>query len=186
MFTSIVRAALLLPLCLLSLACSAVGGLERPTATVKSMSLGEVTRAGLTMNFAVDVANPNKFDVPVTDSDYALKLAGVKVLDGKAKPDGALPAGGTRSLVVPVALTFENLLAAESALVKTGGNVPYALDAGLTVGGGSALLGQSLRLPLNYSGTLPLKDVLSDPKVLMQSPAARALAQKVLGKAFGF
>jgi LEA14-like dessication related protein len=179
------RLLALLPFCLLSLACSATG-LEKPTASVKGMSLGSVNATGLTMNFDVDVANPNAFAVPLTTTDYGLSLGGTKVLDGKAQPGGELPAKGTRSLVLPVAITFENMMAAEQALVKSGGNVPYTLDAGLSAGSGSALLGQSLRVPFTYSGTLPLRDVLNDPKILMQSPAARALAQKVIGKAFGF
>ena len=185
MLNKLAHLAVLSVLCVASLACSATG-IERPTASVKSMSLGAINATGLTMNFDVDVKNPNAFAVPLTNVDYALKLSDVKVLDGKAKPEGELPAGGSRTLQIPVALTFENLLAAEQALIKTGGNVPYTLDAGLSVGAGSALLGQSLRVPITYSGTLPLRDVLDDPKLLLQSPAARSLAQKVLGKAFGF
>ena len=184
MITSILRMLVLVPFCLLSLACAGAG-LEKPTASVKGMSLGAVNAAGLTMNFDVDVTNPNAFAVPLTAADYGLSISGTKVLDGKAQPGGELPAKGTRSLVLPVAVTFENLMAAEQALVKSGGNVPFSLDAGLSAGSGNALLGQSVRVPLSYSGTLPLRDVLNDPKILMQSPAARALAQKVLGKAFG-
>jgi LEA14-like dessication related protein len=183
--TPFLRLALLIPICLLSVACSGAG-LQKPTAAVKGMSLGGVNATGLTMNFDVDVTNPNAVAIPLTTTDYGLSLGDTKVLDGKSDLTGDLPAGGTRSLVLPVAVTFENLMAAEQALVKSGGNVPYTLNAGLSAGRGNALLGQSLRVPLTYSGTLPLRDVLNDPKILMQSPAARALAQKVIGKTFGF
>ncbi|HEV7302213.1 MAG TPA: LEA type 2 family protein [Tepidisphaeraceae bacterium] len=184
MITSTLRMLVLVPFCLLSLACAGAG-LEKPTAAVKGMSLGAINATGLTMNFDVDVTNPNAFAVPLTAADYGLSISGTKVLDGKAEPGGELPAKGTRSLVLPVAVTFENLLAAEQALVKTGGNIPFSLDAGLSAGRGTALLGQSVRVPLSYSGTLPLRDVLNDPKILLQSPAARALAQKVIGNALG-
>ena len=46
-------------------------------------------------------------------------------------------------------------------------------------------LGQSYRVPLQYSGTLQLRQLLRDPKILLSSPTARKLAEEALGGLLG-
>jgi LEA14-like dessication related protein len=175
--------ALLLPLCLLSLACSSV---QQPTASFKSANLGAATAEGFMVNFDVDVNNPNSFAVPLTDADYGLTLGGVKLVTDTIKPGGSLPASGSRSLTIPVRLSFEDLLKAEKSIRETGGDVPYLFEGGLGFsGGGLAALGIPTKIPLRYSGTLPIRKVLADPAVLLNSPAARKLAGKGLESLLG-
>lgn len=169
----------LCPLICLITGCSTLG-LQTPTASVTAMSLQDIDAQGLTMNFEVDLKNPNAVALPLANADYALDLGGVKVLSGKAVPQGSLPANGSTAITLPVRLTYDNLFAAEQAIAKGGGDVPYALDGGLSFSTGNALFG-TVRAPLRYSGTLQLRPVLSDPKLWLQSDAARKLAQKVLG-----
>src|SRR6185312_7061855 len=105
-------------------------------------------------------------------------------LDGKAKPPGSIPANGTLGVTLPVTVAFDNLLKAEQAIRDSGGNVPFDLGGGLSFETGSPLA-PSIRVPVHYSGTLPLKRILSDPEALLQSPAAKRLAAAVLGHFFG-
>ena len=171
------------PLTLLAVGCSALN-VQRPTAAVTGMTVQNVTPAGFTMDFGVDLTNPNAVPLPLTSADYKVALGGVGVADGKATPDATLPANGTARVTVPVAVTFEGLLAAEQAIVGSGGNVPYALDGGLSFGTKNPLLGD-LRVPLKSTGTLPLRDVVNNPQAIAQNPAARKLAQDLLGHLFG-
>jgi hypothetical protein len=157
---------------------------QKPSASVTAMSLGEVDAHGFTMNFGVNVANPNAIALPLAGTDYKLGIGGVGVLGGKTSAQGKIPAKGSRDLTVPVSVAFENLLSAEQAIRDSGGDVPYDLQGGLSFDTGNPLLG-SLRVPLRYSGTLPLKRVLSDPEALLRSEAARKLAREVLGRFFG-
>ena len=178
------RPLILLPLCLFSLACQSV---QRPTATVRGMSLRDIDSRGFTMNFDVELDNPNAFALPLADVDYALALAGSRLLSGEARPDATLPANGSRDLTLPVTLTFEDLLRAEESLRRSGGDVPYALDATFIFGGSARpepWLNQRVSLPLKYTGTLRLRELLRDPAALA-SPAARQLAQRLLGSLFG-
>ena len=124
---------------------------QRPTASITGMSVQGVDERGFTMDFDVDVTNPNSSAIPLTAADYRIGLGGVDVAEGKAKPQGSIPAGGTRNVKLPVTLTYENLLAAKQGIVKSGGNVPYALDGGLTFNTGVPLLGDK-RVPLRYAG----------------------------------
>lgn len=177
------RQMIILSLAGLLLGCQSLQ-IEKPTASVKGMTVKDVNTSGFTMNFDVDVANPNSVALPFANADYKLALAGVQLVDGKVKPDGAIPAKGSRSVAVPVTLTYDNLLAAKDALVKSGGNFEYALDAGISVDTGAPILG-NLRVPLKYSGKLPLKDILSNPSVLLRSSAAKKLAAELFGSIFG-
>lgn len=178
-------ALIALPLCLLSLACSSV---QKPTAALKSADVGAIAADGFTVNFDLDVSNPNAFDLPLMDTDYTLSLGGVKLVNDTLKPGGSIPASGSRGVNIPVRLTFDDLLKAQTAIRAGGGDVPYEFEGGLGFGGASgglAALGIPSRIPLRYSGTLPLRKVLSDPSVLMNSPAARKLAGKGLDSLLG-
>ena len=170
--------------CALAPGCSSLSNVQKPTASVTAMTLGEVDANGFTMNFGVNVANPNPVALPLAGTDYKLGIGGVGVLGGKTKSQGSIPAKGSRQVTVPVSVAFENLLSAQQAIRDSGGDVPYDLQGGLSFQSGNPLLG-SVRVPLRYSGTLPLKRVLSDPEALLRSDAARKLAAGVFGRFFG-
>jgi LEA14-like dessication related protein len=176
------RHVLLLLVCLLGSGCAT--RVQRPTASVTNMTLGEVTPQGFTMNFEVDVKNPNPMALPVADVDYKLRLVGRDFLDGKADPDASIPARGSMPVVLPVRVTFENLLAISDGVRRSGGDVPFELDAGLEFGGGMPFLSKPVRVPVRYSGTLPVRQLLKDPAVLLRNSAARELAEQLIGGMF--
>lgn len=164
--------------------CSAV---QTPTATVRNAQLGNVTSDGVTLNLDMLVNNPNPVEIPLSDADYTLALSGTKVLDGTVSPKGSLPANGSLPVSVPVKIAWNDLLKARDAITATGGDVPYTFSGDLKLGGaakGIPLLGEK-KVPLSYSGTLPLKQAINNPMTIMQSPAARELARQVLGGRFG-
>src|SRR5437764_1242623 len=80
---------------------------------------------------SLNLQNPNPLALPISKADYKLGLGGVNVLEGKAKPDGTLPANGNLDVKLPVTITFENLLAAEKAITSGGGNLPYAFSGNM-------------------------------------------------------
>jgi LEA14-like dessication related protein len=171
------RLGLVLPLVLLSLACSMV---KRPTAKLNRMDVVDITPKGFTMSFDLDLANPNPVALPLADSEYALALGGTKVLEGKANPGGMLPANGSATIKLPVTITYENLLTARRAIVNASGTVPYALTGKIGVGGKGGLFGPSATVPLKYTGELNVKTLLKNPQALMDSPAAKKLAAELI------
>jgi LEA14-like dessication related protein len=184
MSRSLPPAALSLALLLLAGGC---GSIQRPTAAFKNMTLGEVTPSGFVMNVDVDVANPNAVAIPLTNADYSVSLGGIKVVDGgKVKPEARIPANGRSTITIPVPLTFENLLSAEESIRKGSGQVTYDLDAGLNFDTGLPVIGVQ-RVPLQHQGTLDVKSLLQKNwSTVLTSPAAKELAQKVLGGLFKF
>jgi LEA14-like dessication related protein len=167
--------------------CSALESLnvQKPTATFRSARLENVTADGLTANFDIAVDNPNSFSVPLTRAQYKLALGGVQVVDDQAKPDASIPAKGSLPVTVPVRLSFQHLLSAEQAIAKSGGNIPYDFDGALHFSPGNLPLAQDIKVPIRFSGTLPLRDALTavarDPSVLT-NPDARKVIELVLGK----
>jgi LEA14-like dessication related protein len=163
------------------------GSVQRPTASFRTMSVSDVSARGFVMNVDVDVANPNSVAIPLTNVDYGLSLAGVRVVDGgKVKPEARIPANGHSTITIPVPLTFENLLSAGDAIRKGSGDVTYGLDAGLNFDTGLPVIGVQ-RVPLQHEGTLKVKELLEKNwSIILTSPAAKELAQKVLGGFFKF
>src|SRR5207237_9063062 len=124
------------------------------------------------------------FPLPRAAADYELGIGGSGSLKGQAAPSGSVPANASLAVTVPVTVSFEKLLSAEQAVRDSGGNVPYDLSGGLSFDTGSPLAGK-VRVPLHHAGTIPLKQILSDPQALLESPAAKRLAALVLGHFFG-
>jgi LEA14-like dessication related protein len=153
--------------------------MQKPIAAISGMSVGDVNASGFTLNFGVDVKNPNSKELPLKAANYQLSLAGTKILDGKAKPEGSIPANGSKQINVPVTMTYENLLTAKDAIIKRGGNLSYALEGGLSFDAGGMF--GSMNVPLKYSGDLPVKDLLKNPMALLRSPAALKLAKALMG-----
>lgn len=177
---------LLLSLLLLPLAsgCAAV---EKPTATFRGMDVADITPQGFTMNVDLDVHNPNSVALPLTDADYTLSLGGVNVVENsKIHPDARIPANGTGSVTIPIPVSFENLLAAGKGIRQGGGKVPWGIDAGLNFETGLPILGTQ-RVPLRHEGTLDVRELLTrNWGTILTSPAARELAQEVLGGMFKY
>ncbi len=158
--------------------------LKQPTASLHSLNVGNLTPDGVTLNFNVDVQNPNAIDIPAATADYRLGLSGVEVLNDKAAPDGKVPANGATTVLLPVHLSFEKMLAAEQAIAKSGGNVPYDLVGAIGFDTNKIPLMPKLSVPVHFSGTLPLRNALksamTDPRFL-ESPAARKIIESLIG-----
>jgi LEA14-like dessication related protein len=176
-------AFLLLAACLTTVTVGCGSAVQQPTATFKSADLQTAGANGFKVDFGVNVDNPNGFILPISAAKYKLGLAGVTVVDETAKPAASIPAKGTGPVSIPISLDFERLLKAEKGLVSTGGNVPYQFDGVLEFSVGPlAALGQSVKVPVSFTGTLPFRDAIKDPVAFVQTPGGRKLAQMLLGK----
>jgi LEA14-like dessication related protein len=167
----------------LTLATGCGSAVQQPTASFKSADLQAAGANGFKVDFGVNVDNPNGFALPISAAKYKLGLAGVTVVDETAKPAASIPAKGVGPVTIPVSLDFERLLKAEKGLVSSGGNVPYQFDGVLEFAvGPMATLGQSVKVPVSFTGTLPFRDAVKDPVAFMQTPGGRKVLELLLGK----
>lgn len=170
------RYLFLLAFWFLSLACAA----KSPTAAVRGVSLGAVDAQGMTVNLAVSVTNPNSFAIPLAGASYSASLAGARTVTGTFVPSASLAANAETPVTVPIGIRWDDLLATKEAVVRSGGDVPFAVSAKIVPSGALAMLGDQAAVRLDYSGKLPLKQALRDPQAALNSPAARELAQALL------
>jgi LEA14-like dessication related protein len=148
-------------LILLSLAgLGGCGMLEKPTAAITGMSLQEISPTNATMLFDVQVDNPYTVDLPLGNIDYALSSQGKPFLDGEAPLQGAIPAGGSKTLGVPVRISFLKLIETVKD-ARPDSSIPFLAELGLSVD--TPLIGR-MRLPMSREGELaiPSSRVLSD------------------------
>jgi len=106
--------------------------LQKPTAEIVGMTVQNVALDQATMLFNVKVDNPYGVPLPLGTLDYALSSQGRRFLSGTATDLGAVPAGASKTLDVPVRLSYLELMNAVKD-VRPGSTVPYQADLGLSM-----------------------------------------------------
>ena len=149
-------------LCCALTVCMASSGCESLTKMLANMDKPGVrvtgaNIAGLSMNqadlmFDLEVSNPYSVPLPLASLDYTLEAAGAKLFDGKTKLDGVVPAGGKRTIQLPLSVGFAKLFSAAKG-VKPGEVVPYKATMGLAADAPG--IGE-MRLPVSKQGELPV------------------------------
>lgn len=151
------RAALLavVPLIAMLAGCGDLANalnLQKPGARITGVQLKDIDLTAATLLFDVELKNPYSVPLPLVNVDYGLASRETAFLSGKADLQGSVPAGGTKTVSVPAAVTYSKLLNALKG-VKLGSVVPYKADLGLSVDVPAA---GPLRLPLSKEGQLPV------------------------------
>ena len=137
------------------LAAAPLGCSTQPSASLAGVSVQSIDLTSATLNFDVTVSNPYPMALPLTNLDYNLSSKAASFLSGKAALQGSVPALGSKTVSLPVKVSYSELLAALKG-VRPGQVVPYQAAVGLSVDVPAA---GSLRLPLEKSGELPVPAV---------------------------
>lgn len=137
-------------------------GLEAPRARATGVSFQDLDLQSLGLAFEVEVENPYAVDLPLLRVGYDLASGAVPFLEGSAPLSGVVPAGGRRTLELPVRVQFAGLLEVLSG-VSPGSVVPY--EAGLDFFVDAPAIGE-MRLPVRRTGELPIPTV---PRVSVNS-----------------
>jgi LEA14-like dessication related protein len=127
-------------------------GMDAPSARVVGASLEDIGLEAATLAFDVEVTNPLAAPLPLANVDYGLSSGGAAFLSGRANLDGTVAAGGTRTVRLPVAVRYADLLKTLAG-VRPGSVVPYEAEVGLSVDVPAA---GPLRLPMKKEGKMPV------------------------------
>jgi LEA14-like dessication related protein len=122
--------------------------IEKPTATVRDVSVSTVSFAGATGKLSLDVMNPNSVGVPLSGIDWQLSIGGSRAVTGTVQLSQTIPAKG----VAPIETTLS--IAARDAIVVAGvlasGARDYRVDVTLHF---STQVGQ-IDVAVNHTGEL--------------------------------
>jgi LEA14-like dessication related protein len=125
---------------------------RKPTAEVTSARLAALGFDAADLVVDVRIDNPNPVGVELAGFDYALELAGERLLSGDRRSRLDIPADGSGTLSVPLNVVFEDAYRAIGSLAGRDA-VDYAVRLGLRVD----LPGLGTRtLPVEAQGRFPI------------------------------
>jgi hypothetical protein len=118
----------LLTLVSLTSGCSLfMHSMERPTATVRDVSVSSAGLAGVTGQLQVDVMNPNSFDVPLSGIDWQLSVGDARAVSGQVELHQQIPAQGVSPITTTLSIRTMDAMMVAAALGS--GARTYTLDA---------------------------------------------------------
>lgn len=126
--------------------------LEKPSITVREITLRPRSLLEMNLLLGIEVQNPNRLDVTVTSFEYTVHLNNEEIGTGHLEKEIRVPASSTTRIQAPVAAKFKNLGESLKSIL-TGGDLPYKIEG--TIGITTAL--GSLRFPLSKEGRINLK-----------------------------
>lgn len=103
--------------------------MERPTATVRNVSIQSAGVAGIHGELAVDVMNPNSFSVPLSGIDWQLSVGAAPAVGGQITLNQTIPAQGVSPITT--SLSLDVIAAAIVAKQLATGVHTYVLTAKL-------------------------------------------------------
>ena len=84
-------------------------GIKDPEVSISGIGISSISMKGITLQFALDVDNPNPLPLSLAGFDYALKLGGSQLLAGEQRDRVEIKARGKSQVQIPVSLRFADL-----------------------------------------------------------------------------
>lgn len=106
---------------------------QAPSVGVSSIRWDELSLTRARGVLALDITNTNAFPFDLSALDYGLSLGRNRIADGSASRQRAFEPGESAPLELPLEVSLASL-GASALEMLAGGDAPYALDLGLTVG----------------------------------------------------
>lgn len=142
------RATLCLALLAAPLAACVFAPVEKPTAQVRSVSLGTASFTTLLGELDLDVQNPNAYGLPLSQVEWQLSIAGSPAVTGNATLSKTIPAKGSAPVSTTLRVDLTSAVQVASAISR--GERRYHLDVRLHF---DTRFGD-LTVPLAHDGSL--------------------------------
>lgn len=126
---------------------------SKPKASISGVAIESLSTQDVTLLVAVEVTNPNSFDLKTAGFDLGLFVNDQRIAI-VAQPDASLslPAKGSSSIQLPVTLTFEQVMKSVDGLNDRTG-FSYGVEGKVTID--LPILGD-FNMPVDFSGVLPI------------------------------
>ncbi|HEY5924140.1 MAG TPA: LEA type 2 family protein [Kofleriaceae bacterium] len=103
--------------------------IEKPTATVRGVSVSSAGFTGITGELSLDVMNPNNFGVPLSGIDWQLSVGGTRAVTGTVQLTQTIPARGVAPVTTSLSIAATDALLVSGALASGARN--YRVDVRL-------------------------------------------------------
>jgi LEA14-like dessication related protein len=142
-------------------ACSMA--VEKPTVKIKDVRFAGVDAKGVSLDFLLDVTNPNSFDLPLHGYTYDLSLMAVPFVRGESKESQTLYGKASTDMLIPVRISYADVL---KIIRRNPGlkELPYQLNADLSLG---TLFG-NIAVPVRTGGTVTIPKQYQSGSLLRQ------------------
>ena len=127
-------------------------GIKDPAVSIAGMNVSTLSAEGLTLQFVLDVDNPNPIPLNLAGFDYALKLDGKQLMAGEQRDKVNIKARGSSQVKVPVSLKFSDLSRLISGAINKE-NLGYELKTSALVD--LPVIGIK-KIPASKKGTFPV------------------------------
>ncbi len=107
---------------------SCLGALiEKPSITLREVTLRPHSLSDMNLVLGLDVQNLNRFDLRLTSFDYKVYLNDQEVGSGRLEKEILVPASSTSRVQVPILASFKDLGGPLKAVI-TGEEMPYRIE----------------------------------------------------------
>ncbi|MDD2318485.1 MAG: LEA type 2 family protein [Geobacteraceae bacterium] len=128
-------------------ACSMA--VQKPTVALKDVRFAGLNGDGISLNFLLDVTNPNTFDLPLQGYSYEVRLMTLPLARGESKDSLSFYGKTSTDMLIPVRVSYADIL----EIIKHNPGlkeIPYQLHANLNLG---TPLG-AIAVPVTKGGTV--------------------------------
>jgi LEA14-like dessication related protein len=101
--------------------------LEKPSFTLREITLNPRSLTEIQLLLSLDVQNPNRFDLTLRSFEYTIYLNNEEVGNGRLEKELLVPSSSITRLQAPVAAKFKNLGGSVMSII-TGNGLPYKIE----------------------------------------------------------
>jgi LEA14-like dessication related protein len=101
--------------------------LEKPSFTLREITLNPRSLTEIQLLLSLDVQNPNRFDLTLRSFEYTIYLNNEEVGNGRLEKALLVPSSSITRVQAPVAAKFKNLGGSVMSII-TGNGLPYKIE----------------------------------------------------------
>lgn len=128
---------------------------SKPEVKITDAKLQDLSLDKVNLVLDVDISNPYSLPLPLSNLKYALASDGQNFLEGDAGVQGTIPANSSKTLPIPVAISYIPMLQVLKG-VTPGSVIPYTAKLDLSVDAPGV---GPITLPVEKEGELPIPAV---------------------------
>lgn len=101
--------------------------LEKPSFTLREITINPRSLTEMQLLLGLDVQNPNRFDLTLRSFEYTIYLNNEEVGNGRLEKELLVPSSSITQVQAPVAAKFKNLGGSVMSII-TGKGLPYRIE----------------------------------------------------------